>query len=180
MKVMAWLFGTGEDFIDNAGLRLPGSITFRDCRALLGAREVVLRTRMMYQFYLDWLVLNSPFPFHVVDLPEVLESELFFAGGLQAVEAGRVAWNWPGVTTDQIISRSRITIDRLVNLESSGLLGWKGDNWYCIGRNPKKLPNSSKIKWRDDTLRNEKRALSNRREIWEGRRLTWAALWPSS
>lgn len=177
-KSLYWVFGAGDDHDTDANhrLRSPGYASFHDCMLALGARDYVIWTRIHFEMYLSWRLLTEPMAFDVVLLPDWLESEIAYSAGFPGISAARFAWCWPGVPEDRLTALPGVTVEILAKMESKGFMAHKSINWFFIGRNPRRL--KQRVIWRDDTIRNERRALMNKNQIWEGRLLTWQALWP--
>jgi hypothetical protein len=174
-KSLFWVFGDRGN-VDNQRLRSPGYASFHDCVLALGAREIVIWTRIFFEMYLRWQCLPDAMPFDVVQIPDWLESEIAYGVGFPGIQAARYAWAWPGVPGSVLIDIPGVTVELLSKMVLKGYMVHKSPNFFFTGRNPHRL--KQRVIWRDDFKKNERRALMNKSQVWEGRLLTWQALWP--
>ena len=123
-------------------------ITFADCCAAIDPhiRPGVILLRLQYEFWRKWYVFPSPLPEGAVDLPEEAKGPAAFAAGPEGVFVAREAWFHPGVSTRDLIARTRTVspvssessiAQTIAKLEATGVLSHsEPDHWYATGRNP--------------------------------------------
>lgn len=146
------LFGSGSkpadqwkaiDFfftIDDDGQKL----TFDLCCRTLAARIDVIRLRVMYEFFLRWVIITSDFPFLTVPVPDIIDGEIAYVAGPLGRRLATLAWNKPGITTDELVERAaddtttrESVFDALSRLEDKFILCQQDHGfWYLTGRNP--------------------------------------------
>lgn len=116
-------------------------VTFRlACRAL-GARHIVLQTRLQYQLYKAGIPYQEPLPLLSDALPETVASEVLLHAGTDGLDVARQVWRWPGIRADVLRDKlSDIPLDifqRVTRrLEDTGHMGLKHACWFMITRNP--------------------------------------------
>lgn len=124
-----------------AGQESNDGVDFTTCCEVLSVRENVLKTRLMFEFYIRWIVCED-MPFLTLPLPEDLANEVIFHAGLTGLEISRMAWQNPGMRLEAICSRidgffsEKDLRAAAARLEQTGLLSMRGDNVYFTGRNP--------------------------------------------
>lgn len=127
-------------------------ITFEMCAEGLGARPAVLRKRLMYEFYLKWIVFPSPFPFMATPLPDDVGSVIFYEAGDNAVALAVLIWYWPGVSTEDLLNLAvekglRVTQHDIDRLEATGMVACNYENWYVTCRRQRQEQDGSATNW---------------------------------
>lgn len=113
--------------------------TFDLCCRALSARVGVLRLRIHYEFYLRWWISPVAFPFMTVPVPDLIDGEVAFVAGEEGRDLATMAWNRPGIGTDDLLSVCGDTPDTrraLSRLDDKLLLCEQDGHWYLTGRNP--------------------------------------------
>ena len=115
-------------------------LTFDLCCRTLAARIDVIRLRIQYEFFLRWFIVTSDFPFLTVPVPDIIEGEIAYIAGAEGRRLATLAWNKPGISTDELLDRSGdddSTRDALSRLEDKFILCQQDPGfWYLTGRNP--------------------------------------------
>ncbi len=111
-------------------------VSFELCSEALGARSVVIRKRLMYEFYRRWIVFPSPLPFIAASLPEDFGSIVHYYCGDAGLAIAVTVWYWPGIPTAQLLDapNAHITESDLDRTEATGIIACNADNWYVTGR----------------------------------------------
>lgn len=115
-------------------------VTFDLCCQALGARIDVVRLRIHYEFFLRWWIAPEEFPFMTVPVPDTIDAEVAYIAGEIGRDLATVAWNMPGITTEQLLSSVGAgpgAQHALTKLEEKFILcNQSAGNWYLTGRNP--------------------------------------------
>lgn len=112
----------------------------------LAARPDVVRLRLMYELWNRWIVFSEPIPKLVVPVPDILFSDIQFHAGTEGHLLCQEAWEWPGISTSQLLMRAagvdslddvpeRFT-QALHALDTRHILSVKENGWWMTGRNP--------------------------------------------
>lgn len=137
-----WLFGANRDDGESISLDL--------CCDVLDARPDVIRLRLNYELWRNWMIFQSGFSFITVPVPEVIRGEVIYVGGDLGLQLCQEAWLKPGITAEEMVANviglpdlhnvSDDMLDRyrriLSNLEERFLLSQHENNWFLTGRNP--------------------------------------------
>ena len=133
-RAISWLFISGDQQDEDMSFN-------ESCRAL-GARKMVLQTRLQYQLFRAGLPLPEPLPFLADPLPETLCMEVLLHGGELGLDIAKTLWAWPGMRVDLLKAEfCENGDDALYNrtikhLEDAGLIGLREVYWFFISRNP--------------------------------------------
>lgn len=116
------------------------ALTFDLCCRTLAARIDVIRLRIQYEFFLRWVIITSDFPFLTVPVPDIIDGEIAYIAGPEGRRLATLAWNKPGITTDELLERAgndEATREALSRLEDKLILCQQDHGfWYLTGRNP--------------------------------------------
>lgn len=139
-----WLFGANEDDGQSISLEL--------CCRVLDARADVIRLRLNYELWRNWMIFQSSFSFITVPVPEVIRGEIIYIGGNLGLQLCQEAWLKPGITAEEMVANvAGVSVDDLAkvpadmiskyrtainNLEDRLLLSQQQNNWFLTGRNP--------------------------------------------
>ncbi len=125
-------------------------LCFDLCCQALGIRPWVIRTRMMYEFYLHGSTFES-FPMWVMPMGDALTNELLFVAGEEGEMLAKVVWGMPSIASDVAIEQAvfkhrhrgythEAFLEALTCLIDRGYIGAKEiqgvERLYLIGRNP--------------------------------------------
>lgn len=136
---IAFVFAAGEE-----------ELTFDLCCEALAVRPWVMRTRMMYEFYLNSTVFET-FPRWNVPMGDALSNELYFVADEAGELLARIVWGMPSIPAsaaiDQAVARYKHKgLSAAQFQESMSLLLQTGhfslqtikqvDRLYLTGRNP--------------------------------------------
>lgn len=133
IKSLAWVFvpDTGE-------------IPFDLCCEAIGVRPNLLRTRIQYELFQKWIVLNEPIDFLMEPLPHIFEAEILYNFSDSHLKVAKKIWNHPSITTDRLalfchehkIENAMAIIE---SMEQSGCISRQMDCCYFTGRNPQDM-----------------------------------------
>lgn len=130
-KAIEWFFTIADD---------GREVTFALCCQALGARIDVVRLRIHYEFFLRWWISPTEFPFLTVPVPDTIDGEIAYVSGEIGRDLATVAWNNPGITTDNLLAAvggGQAATRVLQRLEEKFILcNQSAGNWYLTGRNP--------------------------------------------
>nr|WP_157273810.1 hypothetical protein [Thiobacillus denitrificans] len=132
-------------------------IPFDMCSEALGARPIVLRKRLMYEFYRKWIVFPNSFPFLATPLPDDVGSVIFYEAGDNAVALAVLIWYWPGVSTEDLLSLAaekglRVTQHDIDRLEATGMVACNYENWYVTCRRQRQERNGIDTNWKRSAI----------------------------
>lgn len=122
-------------------------ISFELCAEALGARPVVIRKRLMYEFYRRWIVFPAPLPFMAVSLPEDLGSYVYYHCGDAGLSIAVATWYWPGISTSKLFEVCQGTEADLDRVEATGIIACNMDNWYVTGRQHMIRNDGPSVRW---------------------------------
>jgi hypothetical protein len=121
------------------------------CRAL-GARPMVVRARIQYEWWNRGVYLGGPLPDGAVDLPDPLDSEIKLL--YRSIDAACIAeslWLWPGATVQDISRASGVDIPGcgrwLGEMQANGHVACTFARWYFISRNPGQMTAAARRKF---------------------------------
>lgn len=144
MEAINWVFS-----VENTE-----DISFALCCRVLGVRDDIIRLRLHYQFFLNWLVFPRSFSFFTSPLPDQLSGEVLYKFGEEGFDVAREAWNWPGISRPILFDRAAEKWGAakaqwaIEHLEESGALSEIGDHFYLTGRNPSLMgKNAMNFRW---------------------------------
>lgn len=140
MAKLRWMM---MPIVDSSGL------TFRDACEALQCRPIVIRTRALYQLWLNDIAVDKELPSLSEKLPRVLEDEIKMRmdiGHLQHVaEVAKVCWELPGQPLEHVMSKAiEAGIPKptkaFASLTDVGYVALTPQNRvYFISRNPSEL-----------------------------------------
>lgn len=130
---LRWIFESMTEDREGTNFRMA-------CQAL-GARHIVLQTRLQYQLYRAGVPLPEPLNILSDSLPETVAGEVLLHGSMVGLDLAREVWRWPGIRADLLRERmTDLSIEQFQAktraLEDSGHLGLKHGCWFFISRNP--------------------------------------------
>jgi hypothetical protein len=130
------------DWIFVPSTRDSDSLEFEPvCRAL-GARPMIVRARVMHQFWKANIMLNEPLPFLASIPPPPLMSEVSsLVGPGLPLEMAREIWYWPSIPGEVLRAKfsevaSLAYQAALASLEANGYIAMAFGRIYFISRNP--------------------------------------------
>jgi len=142
---LEWMFGSPSAAGDSGGKFVSFDLV---CRVLL-VRPEVFRLRIMYSFWLDWVVFPQPVPSFARNLPDQTMVEAEGHADMLGSRCVQEAWMRPGTTLTQLVACVResygeamgfITDDEVRSavaaLDEACILSEQAGHWYCTGRNP--------------------------------------------
>lgn len=127
-------------------------ISFELCAEALGARPVIIRKRLMYEFYRRWIVFATPLPFMAAALPEDYGSFVHYSCGDAGLAIAVATWYWPGISTDALFEQCQdrgiqITEADLDRVDETGIVACNTDNWYVTGRRQRMDKDAPSVNW---------------------------------
>lgn len=142
LKAVEWLFCYKADS--------PNEISFDLCCRVLASRKDVVRLRMNYELWRQWMIYPYYFPFAVAPVPELIQGEIVFLAGEKGMDLAQEAWIKPGISQSEMIA-SAAGFDYLSQVDETTVLEYQkaldiledrfimscqNENWYLTGRNP--------------------------------------------
>lgn len=126
-----------------ANICADDEIDFNTCCEILQVRDIVIRTRIQFEYFVRWTIL-ADMPFLILPPDEDLLSEVGFRTGFTGISVSRHAWESPGLTIEETIDRLTGTYEpkdlrkAITVLTESGHISMRGEHLYFTGRNPEK------------------------------------------
>lgn len=137
-RALDWIFEPGRP--DEKGLE------FEPVCVALGARPIVLRTRVQMQLWRAGVVIDEPLSPFSVGLPDYFVSEIQALIGYGLVpELARAIWSWPSIPAHVLRSQfESVPIEAfsgaLKELDANGFIAAAHLCFYFVGRNPETMP----------------------------------------
>lgn len=118
-----------------------GEIPFNLCCEAIGMRPNLLRTRIQYELYRNWIVLSEPIHFMMEPMPYVFEAEILYHYSEAHLKVAKKIWSHPSITIGRLdLFCKEQKIDGLIGiieaLEQGGSIAREMDSCYFTGRNP--------------------------------------------